>query len=80
MLSRSLRYSYFSSFTFFLWKRSFCKLKADPVLRGITLPSDTTTSARYSAYVNDFIVLVTSNDEFDEAVKDFRHEMLTGPI
>ncbi|CAE1328699.1 unnamed protein product [Acanthosepion pharaonis] len=54
------------------------KLKANPVLRGISLPG-ATTSARYSAYADDVSALVSSRAEIDEVSKEISgYEMVTG--
>ena len=54
------------------------KLKANPVLRGISLPG-ATTSARYSAYADDVSVLVSSKAEINEVSKEISgYELVTG--
>ena len=54
------------------------KLKANPVLRGITLPG-ANTSARYTAYVDDVTLLVTSFAEIWEVDSEIqRYRMVAG--
>ena len=54
------------------------KLKANPTLRGIKLPGSS-TSARYSAYVDDITLLVASNAEILEVSREIRrYETVTG--
>ena len=54
------------------------KLKANPVLRGLTLPGATEV-ARYTAYADDVSVLVTSSAEVEEVSKEIgRYEAVTG--
>ncbi|CAE1328542.1 unnamed protein product [Acanthosepion pharaonis] len=54
------------------------KLKANPVLRGISLPG-ASTSARYSSYADDVSVLVSSRAEINEVSKQISgYEMVTG--
>ena len=55
-----------------------CKLRANPVLHGLTLP-DATTTARYTAYADDVTLLVTSSAEVEEVSKEIgRYETVTG--
>ena len=52
------------------------KLKANPTLRGLTLPGSSEV-ARHTAYVDD--VLVTSSAEVEEVSKEIgRYEAVTG--
>ena len=54
------------------------KLKANPVLRGLTLPGASEV-ARYTAYADDVSVLVTSSAEVEEVSKEIgRYEAVTG--
>ena len=54
------------------------KLRANPVLRGITLPG-ASVLARYTAYADDVSLLVTSISEIEEVQKEIgRYEEVTG--
>ena len=54
------------------------KLKANPVLRGLTLPGASEV-ARYTAYADDVSVLVASSAEVEEVSKEIgRYEAVTG--
>ena len=54
------------------------KLKANPVLRGLTLPGASQV-ARYTTYADDVSVLVTSSAEVEEVSKEIgRYEAVTG--
>ena len=54
------------------------RLKANPVLRGLTLPGASEV-ARYTAYADDVSVLVTSSAEVEEVSKEIgRYEAVTG--
>ena len=54
------------------------KLKANPALRGLTLPGSSEV-ARYTAYADDVSMLVTSSAEVEEASKEIgRYEGVTG--
>ena len=54
------------------------KLKANPALRGLTLPGCNEV-ARYTAYADDVSVLVTSSAEVEEQSKEIgRYEAVTG--
>ena len=53
-------------------------LKENPALRGLTLPGSSKV-ARYTAYADDVIVLVTSSAEVEEVSKEIgRYEAVTG--
>ena len=55
-----------------------CKLKANPVLRGLTLPGSSKV-ARYTEYADDVSVLVTSSAEVEEVNKEItRYEAVEG--
>ena len=55
-----------------------CKLRANPALRGLTLPG-TSEVARYTAYADDVSVLATSRAEVEEVSKEIgRYEAVTG--
>ena len=54
------------------------KLKANPALRGLTLPGASEV-ARYTAYADDVSVLVTSSAKVEEVSKEIRrYEAVTG--
>ena len=54
------------------------KLKANPVLRGLTLPGASQV-ARYTAYADDVSVIVTSSAEVEEVSKEIgRYEAVKG--
>ena len=54
------------------------KLKANPSLRGLTLPG-ASEAARYTAYADDVSALVTSSGEVEEVSKEIgRYEAVTG--
>ena len=79
-LTRSIRQDCpLSAMLYFLALESFlCKLKANPVLRGLTLPGSTEV-VRYTAYTDDVSVLVTSSGHVVEVSKEIgRYEVVTG--
>ena len=79
-LTRSIRQSCpLSSMLYILALEPFLrKLKANPVLRGLTLPGSSEV-ARNTAYADYVSVLVTSNAEVEEVSKEIgRYEAVTG--
>ena len=80
ILSRSIRQGCpLSPMLYILALEPFlCKLRANPILRGLTLPGAAVT-ARYTAYADDVTVLVTSSAEIEEVSKEIgRYEHVTG--
>ena len=79
-LTRSIRQGCpLSPMLYILALESFLrKLKANPVLRGLTLPGSSEV-ARYTAYADDVSVLVTSSAEVEEVNKEIgRYEAVAG--
>ena len=59
-------------------ERLQCRLRANPVIRSLTLPG-TTEMARYTAYTDGVSVLVTNSAELLEKSKEIaRYEVVTG--
>lgn len=56
----------------------FCRIKANPIIRGIILPG-ATISAKYTTYADDVSTLVMSNAQMDQVGRELRrYETVSG--